>query len=258
MRVPDDVTLLFADDNWGNIRRLPDPADRTRPGGYGVYYHFDYVGGPRNYKWINTNPDRASLGADATWRTRTAPTGSGSSTSATSSRWSSRSRSSSTSRGTRTHGRPSACRSTRAAGRRSQFGDGARARDRATAHASTPARNARRKPELLDPTTYSLANYHEAERVVAEYDALRRARERSASALPPEYRDAYYQLVLHPIAGVRQPPRAVCHGGAQPAVRGAGPGGDQRLADSARRLFARDAEIRASTTTSSPAASGAT
>lgn len=57
MRVPDDVTLLFADDNWGQIRRLPvagrDPVDRA--GGYGVYYHFDYVGGPRNYKWLNTN-----------------------------------------------------------------------------------------------------------------------------------------------------------------------------------------------------------
>jgi len=57
MRVPDDVTLLFADDNWGQIRRLPVPGkDRLdRAGGYGVYYHFDYVGAPRNYKWINTN-----------------------------------------------------------------------------------------------------------------------------------------------------------------------------------------------------------
>ena len=54
MRVPDDVTLLFADDNWGNIRRLP-AAGAPRQGGYGIYYHFDYVGGPRNYKWINTN-----------------------------------------------------------------------------------------------------------------------------------------------------------------------------------------------------------
>jgi hypothetical protein len=61
MRVPDDVSLLFSDDNWGQVRRLPlasalgghDPLDRA--GGYGVYYHFDYVGGPRNYKWINTN-----------------------------------------------------------------------------------------------------------------------------------------------------------------------------------------------------------
>ena len=55
MKVPDDVTLLFSDDNWGQIRRLPDPAAPPRTGGYGVYYHFDYVGAPRNYKWINTN-----------------------------------------------------------------------------------------------------------------------------------------------------------------------------------------------------------
>jgi len=53
MKVPDDVTLLFADDNWGQIRRLPT-GDLGHKGGYGVYYHFDYVGAPRNYKWLNT------------------------------------------------------------------------------------------------------------------------------------------------------------------------------------------------------------
>jgi hypothetical protein len=56
MRVPDDVTLLWCDDNWGNIRRLPTPEERQRGGGAGIYYHFDYVGDPRSYKWINTNP----------------------------------------------------------------------------------------------------------------------------------------------------------------------------------------------------------
>lgn len=54
MQVPSDVTLLFADDNWGQIRRLPAPGSPPRDGGYGVYYHFDYVGGPRSYKWIDT------------------------------------------------------------------------------------------------------------------------------------------------------------------------------------------------------------
>ena len=54
MSVPEDVTLLFADDNWGQIRRLPT-QDVDRDGGFGVYYHFDYVGVPRNYKWLNTN-----------------------------------------------------------------------------------------------------------------------------------------------------------------------------------------------------------
>ncbi|MDO3387892.1 glycosyl hydrolase 115 family protein [Gilvimarinus sp. SDUM040013] len=53
MTVPDDVTLLFADDNWGLVRRLPT-KDVNREGGFGVYYHFDYVGVPRNYKWTNT------------------------------------------------------------------------------------------------------------------------------------------------------------------------------------------------------------
>ncbi|MEI9806932.1 MAG: glycosyl hydrolase 115 family protein [Bacteroidota bacterium] len=56
MRVPDDVTLLLCDDNWGNIRKLPALNEKQRKGGYGIYYHFDYVGGPRNYKWVNTNP----------------------------------------------------------------------------------------------------------------------------------------------------------------------------------------------------------
>jgi hypothetical protein len=55
MKVPDDVTLLFSDDNWGQIRRLPTAGTAPRKGGYGIYYHFDYVGVPRNYKWINTN-----------------------------------------------------------------------------------------------------------------------------------------------------------------------------------------------------------
>ena len=56
MRVPDDVALLFCDDNWGNVRKLPDPSKPKHKGGYGMYYHFDYVGGPRNSKWINISP----------------------------------------------------------------------------------------------------------------------------------------------------------------------------------------------------------
>ena len=50
MNVPDDVTILISDDNWGNIRRVPN-AKRT--GGWGIYYHVDYVGAPRNTKWLN-------------------------------------------------------------------------------------------------------------------------------------------------------------------------------------------------------------
>ena len=50
MKVPDDITLLLCDDNWGNIRKLPDLTEKPRKGGYGMYYHFDYVGAPRNSK----------------------------------------------------------------------------------------------------------------------------------------------------------------------------------------------------------------
>lgn len=54
MTVPTDVTLLWSDDNSGNIQRLPTPSEANRLGNAGVYYHFDYVGDPRNYKWINS------------------------------------------------------------------------------------------------------------------------------------------------------------------------------------------------------------
>ncbi len=56
MRVPDDITLLLCDDNWGNVRKLPNLNEKPRSGGYGMYYHFDYVGGPRNSKWTNISP----------------------------------------------------------------------------------------------------------------------------------------------------------------------------------------------------------
>ena len=56
LRVPDDVTILLCDDNWGNVRRLPTVLEQKRKGGWGLYYHVDYVGAPRNTKWINVTP----------------------------------------------------------------------------------------------------------------------------------------------------------------------------------------------------------
>ena len=56
MRVPDDVIMLLCDDNWGNVRRLPNAEERKHPGGFGMYYHVDYVGAPRNTKWLNVTP----------------------------------------------------------------------------------------------------------------------------------------------------------------------------------------------------------
>ena len=56
LKVPDDVIILFSDDNWGDIRRLPTAEERNHKGGFGMYYHVDYVGAPRNSKWLNVSP----------------------------------------------------------------------------------------------------------------------------------------------------------------------------------------------------------
>lgn len=51
----DDVILMLCDDNFGNTRGLPSKEDRFHPGGYGMYYHFDYHGAPVSYEWQNSN-----------------------------------------------------------------------------------------------------------------------------------------------------------------------------------------------------------
>ena len=56
MKVPEDVILLLCDDNWGNVRRVPNAQERKHKGGWGLYYHVDYVGAPRNSKWLNVTP----------------------------------------------------------------------------------------------------------------------------------------------------------------------------------------------------------
>lgn len=54
--VPDDVLLLFCDNNWGYIRRTGPLKERDRCGGMGLYYHIDMNGGPWNDRWVNTSP----------------------------------------------------------------------------------------------------------------------------------------------------------------------------------------------------------
>lgn len=51
----DDVTIMLCDDNFGNMRTLPVTQEEiNRKGGWGMYYHFDYHGGPTSYEWVNT------------------------------------------------------------------------------------------------------------------------------------------------------------------------------------------------------------
>ncbi|MGK9367439.1 glycosyl hydrolase 115 family protein [Melioribacter sp. Ez-97] len=197
MRVPDDVTLLLCDDNWGNIRKLPDLNEKPRKGGYGIYYHYDYVGGPRNYKWINTNQiERVweqmhlayEYGArkiwivnvgdikpmefpidfflDYAWNPEFIPL---EKLHDYSYEWA-----------------------------KEQFGE-KYARDIADILDKYTKYNSRRKPELLSPETYSLVNFREFERVTEEYKKLYEKAKMIDRKLPAEYRDAYYQLVLHPV-----------------------------------------------------------
>lgn len=197
MRVPDDVTLLWCDDNWGNIRRLPTPEERRRPGGAGIYYHFDYVGGPRNYKWLNTVPlpkiwEQMNLAysheANRIWVVNVGdlkpmeipieffltfawnpPRWTQNDLSGYLVMWATR-----------------------------EFGS-SHANEIADLVAKYTKYNGRRKPELLDPATFSLVNYSEAERVEAEWTALRERAETISSELPESTRDAFFELVLHPI-----------------------------------------------------------
>lgn len=54
--LPDEITLVWPDDNFGYIRQLPDESQRRRKGGHGVYYHLSYLGAPLSYLWLSTTP----------------------------------------------------------------------------------------------------------------------------------------------------------------------------------------------------------
>jgi hypothetical protein len=196
MRVPNDVTLLWPDDNWGDIRRLPTAEERTRNGGAGVYYHFDYHGGPRSYQWINANPiakiwDQMSLakeyGADRIWIVNVGhfkgyefPLEYFMDLAWNAKRW--------TNNNINEYTRLWAER---------EFGP-EYAKQIANIISRYTKYNGRRKPELLSPTTYSLVNYQEAERVVADFKSIATKAEEIYSKLPENMRDAFYELVLFP------------------------------------------------------------
>ncbi|EEF60949.1 glycosyl hydrolase 115 family protein [Pedosphaera parvula] len=196
MRVPDDVTLLWAEDNWGNVRRLPTAAERQRSGGAGVYYHLDYHGSPRNYQWLNTSPiakvwDQMSLaveyGADRVWIVNVGhlkgcefPLEYFMNLAWNPQRW----------------GNTNIHEYTRLWSER-EFGP-TYAGDIADIISKYTKYNGRRKPEMLAPGTYSLVNYQEAETVVADFNAISSKAEAIFQKLPVARRDAFYELVLFP------------------------------------------------------------
>ena len=56
LRVPDDITLVWVDDNYGYMKRVSSPEEQKRSGRAGVYYHLSYLGAPHDYLWLNTTP----------------------------------------------------------------------------------------------------------------------------------------------------------------------------------------------------------
>jgi hypothetical protein len=241
MRVPDDVTLLWAEDNWGNVRRLPTADERKRSGGAGVYYHFDYHGGPRSYQWINTSPipkiwDQMSLakqyGADRIWIVNVG------------------------------HFRgyeipmeyfldlawdTDALGSDEMSKWTSQWAAQTFGPEHAVAIAEIirdyTRFNGRRKPELLSPFTYSLVHYNEAEQIVEDYNNLTERAEQIGRLLPSEMNDAYFHLVLFPVRACAIVNELYVTAGKNALYTAQGRAGAAGMAERTVQLFAADTAL---------------
>lgn len=241
MRVPDDVTVLLCDDNWGNIRKLPHLNEKPRKGGYGIYYHYDFVGGPRNYKWLNTTQIErvweqmhlayeynarqiwvVNVGdikpmefpieffLDYAWNPDAISA----------------------------NDLPQYYRTWA----EEQFGE-KYAEDVADILAKYTKYNSRRKPEMLAPDTYSLTNYREAETVVADFSAITEKARSIYNSLPAEYKDAFYQLVLHQPEACANLNEMYVTIGKNYLYAKQGRAATNALAQKARKLFEKDSLI---------------
>ncbi|MGA8111886.1 MAG: glycosyl hydrolase 115 family protein, partial [Acidobacteriaceae bacterium] len=241
MRVPDDVTLLWSDDNWGNLRRLPTPAERTRSGGAGIYYHFDYVGGPRSYKWLLTIPitkiwEQMNLalnyGATRIWVVNVGDL--------------------------KPMEFPIEFFLTMARNpgqfnpdNLQQYTEQWAARQFGTEHAAEIAGlisdytkyNGRRKPEQLEPDTFSFLHFDEADRVYDEWQSLTERAEKINDELPAAYRPAYFELVLYPLKASAIVNQLYITAGRNHLYAAEGRASTNDLAGQARKLFAEDAAL---------------
>lgn len=241
MRVPDDVTLLLCDDNWGNIRKLPKLNDPKRKGGYGIYYHFDYVGDPRNYKWLNTNPISKTweqmhlayeYGARQVWIVNVGdlkpmefPISFFLDYAWSPDKW--------------------------PANKLDDYTRNWAVQQFGPTHAADIARiltlytkyNGRRKPELLDQNTYSILNYREYERVVDDYNKLRDEARALSKKIPSQYKDAYYELVQHPVEACANLNELYYNAALNKLYTSQGRAAANITAEKVKQLFAKDAEI---------------
>ncbi|KAH8117845.1 hypothetical protein DFH11DRAFT_1839415 [Phellopilus nigrolimitatus] len=199
LQPPDDITLLWCDDNWGNMIRLPVPSEFNRTGGAGVYYHYDYVGDPRDYKWITSSQmsktfEQLSFAIDRQ-ATRIWILNVGDlkpyelntefflTYGWNSSRWSFDNLDTFVSQwAQREFDLPVET-----------------ANEVANIMTNLTRWNNRRKPELLNGTTFSLTDYREAENVVTAWDALLNASTEIYNSLSSDFQPAFFETVQHPI-----------------------------------------------------------
>ena len=196
MKVPDDVTLLLCDDNWGNVRRVPNAKERKHKGGWGLYYHVDYVGAPRNSKMLNVTPvqnpwEQLTLayenGIDRLWilnvgdlKPMEYPI-----SQFMDMAWN-----------PRKYDVNNITRHTRDWCAQ-QFGE-SQADEAARILNLICKYNGRCTPEMLNKNTYSLEN-GEWQEVVNQYLQLEADALRQYNSLPASYHDAYHQIILFPI-----------------------------------------------------------
>lgn len=241
MRVDDDIIVLFSDDNWGNIRFLPRPGDAGHPGGYGMYYHVDYVGAPVSYRWLNvTQIERVweqmtlsyDAGVDRLWilnvgdiKPMELPM-----SFFLDLAWNPRAIAAADLPGYYVHWAAQ------------QFGP-AHAGEIGAMLALYTKYNARRTPEMLSGDTYSVENYREAERVVAEYQALVEQARALGRRLPETHQAAFQQLVLFPIEASANLNEMYVAAGKNEAHALRGSASANREAERVRSLFERDAEL---------------
>ncbi len=194
--VPDDVTLLFCDNNWGYIRRTAPADERSRSGGFGMYYHIDMNGGPWNDRWVNTSPlpklrEQLNLayrsGIDRIWiinvgdlKPKELPIDF-----IMDYAWNP------------DKVRPGDEKTWLTRWAEEIFGKGV-AGDVADILARYPKYNLWRKPEVQTAGIFSVENYDEASRVDSLWEDLTIRTERLRDRIAPEARDAFYQLVYYP------------------------------------------------------------
>jgi hypothetical protein len=243
MRVPDDVTLLWCDDNWGNLRRLPTEEERKRRGGAGIYYHFDYVGDPRSYKWLNTIPiikvwEQMNLavhyGADRIWivnvgdlKPMELPIDFFLNLAWKPENWP----------------KEKVSEFTRLWAER-QFGPEF-APEIAEILSKYTKYNGRRKPELLEPSTFSLVDYREADAVFADFQAATAKAEEIYGKLAENQRDAFFELVLYPTKASAIVTELYIIAGRNQLYASQGRASTNDLAAEARALFQADRELTA-------------